>query len=122
MSEHTFDPEATIAAVEWRSSRVAAKYEHWYWVQPATDPEAFLALVDLIRTEGEPGQFARTRYFYLTISGWTYWVSRSAFPPYGLIVNRRRADHDQGDGSTFAQDWNEGLDDAEPHEQARLPL
>jgi hypothetical protein len=93
-----------------------------YWVQPATDPEAFLALVDLIRTEGEPGQFARTRYSYLTISGWTYWVSRSAFPPYGLIVNRRRADHDQGDGSTFAQDWNEGLDDAEPHEQARLPL
>jgi hypothetical protein len=26
-----------------------------------------------------------------------------------LIVNRRLADHDQGDGLTFAEDWNEGL-------------
>jgi hypothetical protein len=39
----------------------------------------------------------------------TYWVSRSFYPPYGLIVNRKRADHDQGDGMTFSEDWNEGL-------------
>ena len=118
MSVVRFDPEATIASGDWRKSRVAPKYEHWYWVQPADDPEAFLALVALIRNEGEPGQFAKTRYRYLTVDEWTYWVNRSAFPPYGLIVNRRRADHDQGDGATFSEDWNEGLAD----EQAALDV
>jgi hypothetical protein len=49
---------------------------------------------------------ARRRDF--TIAEHTYWVSRSFYPPYGLIVNRRRAEHDQGDGLTFADDWHEG--------------
>lgn len=109
MSETTFDPEATIAAGDWRKARVAAKYEHWYWVAPADDPAAFMALVDLINREGVPAMFARTKYRYLTIAEHTYWVSRSFYPPFGLIVNRRRAEHDQGDGLTFAEDWNEGL-------------
>ena len=109
MSAVRFDPEATIAAGDWRKARVADKYEHWYWVQPKADPEAFLAMVDLVNREGVPGKFAKTRYRYLTIAEHTYWVSRSWYDRGALIVNRRRADHDQGDGSTFAEDWAEGL-------------
>jgi len=109
MSAPAFDPEATIAEGNWRKARVNPKYEHWYWVQPADDPEAFLALVDLVKREGVPGKFAKTRYRYLTVAEFTYWVSRSFYPPYGLIVNRRRADAEQGDGLTFADDWHEGL-------------
>ena len=45
-------------------------------VQPADDPDAFLALVDLVNREGVPGTFAKTRYRYLTIADFTYWVSR----------------------------------------------
>jgi hypothetical protein len=104
-----FDREATIASGDWRKAHVNPRYEHWYWVQPKADPEAFLALVDLINREGEAGTFAKTRYRYLTLGKWTYWVSRSFYPPYALIVNRRLADHDQGDGLTFAEDWNEEL-------------
>ena len=113
MSAARFDAEATIAAGDWRKARVAAKYEHWYWVQPKADAEAFLALVDLINREGEPGKFAEARYRYLTIAEHTYWVSRSWYDRGALIVNRRLADHDQGDGLTFSEDWNEGLTEGE---------
>ena len=109
MSTVRFDAEATIAAGEWRKARVNPRYEHWYWVQPKQDPEAFLALVDLIRAEGEPGKFAKTRYRYLTVGAWTYWVTRSFYDRDAVLINRRRADHDQGDGATFADDWHEGL-------------
>jgi hypothetical protein len=101
--------EGTIAAGDWRKSRVAPKYEHWYWVQPKQDPEAFLALVDLINREGEPGQFGKSRYRYLTVGEFVYWVTRSFYDRDAVLINRRRADHDQGDGATFAEDWNEGL-------------
>jgi hypothetical protein len=104
-----FDPEATIASGDWRKARVNPRYEHWYWVQPKADPEAFLALVDLINREGELSTFAKTRYRYLTIAEHTYWVSRSWYDRGALIVNRRLAAADQGDGLTFAEDWNEGL-------------
>jgi hypothetical protein len=50
----------------------------------------------------------KTRYRYLTIADFTYWVSRSFYDRGALIVNRRRADHDQGDGATFSEDWAEG--------------
>ena len=69
--------------------------------------------MEKINREGEPSTFAKTRYRYLTIAAYTYWVSRSWYDRLALIVNRRRADHDQGDGATFSEDWNEGLDDEE---------
>jgi len=117
VSAAKFDPEATIAAGDWRKSRVAPKYEHWYWVQPKQDAEAFLALVEKINRKGVTSTFAKSRYRYLTMGPWTYWISRSFYDRGALIVNRRRADHDQGDGATFSEDWNEGLD-----EQPALPL
>ena len=62
MSERTtFDPEATITEGDWRKARVNPRYgSSSYWVQPKDDPEAFLALVDLVNREGVPGKFAKT--------------------------------------------------------------
>ena len=76
----------------WRKARVNPRYEHWYWVQPKVDREAFLALVDLIRAEGEPGKFAKTRYRYLTVGEFVYWVTRSFYDRDAVLINRRRAD------------------------------
>jgi hypothetical protein len=105
MSEATFDPSAFVARVEWRHAKTVTRFPHSYFVQPREDADAFLAFAELINKEGEPRTFGKSRYRYLTIDTWTYWVSRSWYDRGALIINRRLADDDQAarfDGSNYA--------------------
>jgi hypothetical protein len=100
----SFDPRAFIARTEWTHARSVPTFPHSYFVQPKDGAEDFLAFVALINEQGEPRSFGKTRYRYLTIDGWTYWLSRSLYDRDALVVNRRLADDDQGarfDGSNY---------------------
>lgn len=97
-----------VARVEWRSARTVERFPHAYYVEPrgdADDFDDFWRFVRLIRREGEPRSFGKTRYRYLGVGEHVYWVSRSWYDRGALIVNRRLAADDQGarfDGSNYA--------------------
>lgn len=104
MSEATYDPRPLIARVEWRQARSVPRFPHYYAVQPSEDADDFFAFAELIRTQGEPRLFGKTRYRYLTIDTWTYWLTRSLFDRDAVLINRRLADDDQGarfDGTNY---------------------
>jgi hypothetical protein len=100
----SFDPHAFVARVEWRQAKTVQEFPHAYFVQPREDADDFLAFAALIRRQGEPRLFGKTRYRYLEVGEHVYWLSRSWYDRDALIINRRLAEDDQGarfDGENY---------------------
>ena len=115
------DPRPFIARATWRFSKTTAdwpNWKHWYAVQSqhADDPD-FQRFLDLIRDEGYDARFEGSKYRYLRVDDFLYWVSRSLYAP-GQNLNRRPPPTWQDSPSTSRERFP---CDAEPEMPTKMP-
>lgn len=76
------DPPLSLTAAQeaidghpWRFAKSMPDQPHWYTHQDqwADDPDTFLALVLLVRRNGEIRYYRRWPYLELDLNGFTYW-------------------------------------------------
>jgi hypothetical protein len=104
-----FDPRPFIARAQWTFSKTTAKWPNWkheYAVEAKENDPDFRRFAELIVAKGYLARFEGSRYRYLRVDDWLYWVSRSLYAP-GINLNRRPVADVEGQSE---------------HEQARLPL
>jgi hypothetical protein len=87
-----------ISRVKWQFAKSMPKSPHEYTRRAwAPTDEEFVALVNLIRAEGEvrpwpkPPKKARYAFTYLTIGEWRYWTMGSPIEET-ILINRARVD------------------------------
>jgi hypothetical protein len=105
-----FDPRPFIERATWTFSKTTADWPNWkHEYAPQSKHEGdddFRRFAELIESEGYVARFEGSRYRYLCVGDWLYWVSRSLYAP-GQNLNRRPVADVEGQPE---------------HEQARLPL
>jgi hypothetical protein len=99
--EADFRPESFIARAGWQAAAKPFRDPHEYTlrgrvtagVEPP-DVAEHDRFIRHIEEHGHDATFEGTRYRYLDVNGFTYWVSRGIYEPRHPIINRRPANAD----------------------------
>lgn len=84
------DVRLFIAGHRWTFARTIPEHPHWYVVrQRCTDEDAFVAMVEFIRAQGQPRTFGKRMFIYLDVDDFIYWTMGSTISET-TIINRAK--------------------------------